>query len=691
VVIVLDDAYPMGWRSPEATVRAGKEAAAGRDAASGTRFAWERARAIELIQRGLLPGDMVSVVLAAEPARALIRRPTFNLKEAAAQVARAPLTDRRSDLAGAARLCLEILRASRAPTREVYLLADTQEVAWRRPGVVEAWRQIAGQSRLHLVTPPVAGPNLAVEAPRVEDPAPLGRPTSVVARVWNHGDRPANGVVVTLHADHQAVASTRTDLPAHGSAELRFEHVFTTPGAHTLMAALPGDGLPVDDRSYAGVVARERTRVLVVNGHPDPDPRGDAAFFLTAALAPESAGGAGASGSPFQVRVLEGGSFRGTDLSQWDAVVLADVPRLPDAERRALAGFVAGGGGLLLLPGPSAQPAFYNGDLLARVPALLPTRLGPVREAGAAAPPLDLERVDHPALNRFRHAADVDLTTARFARFFELAAPDPASGARVVCRFAGGTVAGRQPPEDRGRPGPANSRVVPAAGAPPLTAPALAEREVGLGRVLLLASPPLPGWNTLPFKPAFLPFLHALIGYLGQGPGGRRNLSVGDPLVWVLPTGAGSGRREAGGSWLLEGPDGGRSVLRPAPAGSGLEERRVVRVAAVSRAGFYRLTAVGGARADGSATNPAVAREAWYAANLDTTESDLRPLSRARLESALRPAALRWVDPRESLAEVVREGRHGREAWRTLLLAALALMLCESGLAQLFGRRRGDG
>ena len=51
---------------------------------------------------------------------------------------------------------------------------------------------------------------------------------------------------------------------------------------------------------------------------------------------------------------------------------------------------------------------------------------------------------------------------------------------------------------------------------------------------------------------------------------------------------------------------------------------------------------------------------------------------------------MRWVDAPESLASAVQEGRQGREAWRGLLLAAMALMLCESGMAQRFGRRRGD-
>lgn len=693
VVLVLNDSYSMGWHGARGPTQAEQA----------------RERALELIQRGLTPGDSVAVVLASEPARALVRRPTFNLAGVSTQVRRVPLSDRRSDLAGAARVCLEILRSSRAAVREVYLVTNTQAPAWRRPDVADGWRRVAQAARLHLVpTLPARGTNLAVDEVRVGGPVLPERAVPIQARLSNHGDQPARGVVVTLHADGQAVTSVRTDIPAEGAAEVRFEHAFATPGPHTVMVALPPDGLAIDDRGYASLDVRQRTRVLILNGHPDPDPRRDAAFYLTAALAPDGAGneeGPASTGvapfvlrpssfvrdpdasrmtdhaSPFAVRVIDGSSFRGTDLSALDVVVLADVPRLSEPERRALAGFVADGGGLLIAPGPSALPQFYNGDLLVRRPALMPARLGPARDAGGTGPGLEITRADHPALARFQGAADVDLTSARFPRYFGLGALDAGAGARIVCRFTDGS-------------------------------PALAERGAGLGRVVLLASPFSPGWNTLPFKPAFLPFLHGLIAYLGEGPGGERNLRVGEPLIWALPgdrrQGIGNRGQGAGqsASWLLEGPEGQRVALRPTPFGEGGAESSIVRLDNVPHAGLYHLvqgpeavrsgrTGLSDRHPPGSARGgqqPAgVSAGAWFAVNLRTDESDLRALSRRELEGMLSPAAARWVDSHESLAAVVREGRHGREAWQGLLIAALLLMLCESGMAQLFGRRRENG
>jgi hypothetical protein len=636
VIVVLDDSYSMGWRSE----------AADRGHNGCTQFAWARDRALELLRTGLTPGDSVSVILASQPARALVRRPSFNLREIADQLEHATLSDRGTDLAGAAALCRELLRAGHAAAQEVYLISDMQASAWRRPGVSDAWRQVAVSARLHLIpSAPARGANLAVEELRVSEPVSSGRETPIQARIANWGAQPVRNVTLTLHADGRPVASTRLDLPALGSAEARFEHTFPTAGAHTLTVSLPDDGLTVDNRGYASLLARDRIRVLVLDGHPDPDPRRDAAFFLSSALAPDSGAGAlAAAASPFTLQRIDGSSFRGADLSQEDVVILADVPRLSPPERRALARFAADGGGVLILPGPSATAGFYNGDLLDHAPALMPARLGPIREAGGDAPALDLAHVDHPALARFRDAADVDLTTARFSRYFRLQAPASAAGARVVCRFTDGAIA-------------------------------LAERPVGWGRVTLFASPLAPDWNTLPFKPAFLPFLHGLIAYLGQGANRSQNMRVGEPLVWALP----EAKARSASHWTMAQPDGKRVTLPPQSLGVAAGTHRIVRLPSANQAGLYHLE---GSSLRGKPT------ETWFAANLDAGESDLRTLSRALLESRLHPAAFRWVDPHEALAAVVGEGRRGREAWRGLLLAAVALMLCESGLAQWFGRRR---
>ena len=61
-------------------------------------------------------------------------------------------------------------------SRQIYVApTDAQALAWR-PEVVEAWRRVAAQARLHIIAPPPArGSNLAVAEVRVSDPVTPAR------------------------------------------------------------------------------------------------------------------------------------------------------------------------------------------------------------------------------------------------------------------------------------------------------------------------------------------------------------------------------------------------------------------------------------------------------------------------------------------------------------------------------------
>ena len=64
----------------------------------------------------------------------------------------------------------------------------------------------------------------------------------------------------------------------------------------------------------------------------------------------------------------------------FDAVVLADVPRVSAAAAAWLHGFLRGGGGVWVVPGPGVDAAGYNDTLLTG--PLVGVRLGAVRGGG---------------------------------------------------------------------------------------------------------------------------------------------------------------------------------------------------------------------------------------------------------------------------------------------------------------------
>lgn len=619
-VLILDTSASMGYRAE----------------AAGTETLLDRSRrrALELVERGLRQGDAVSIILATDPPRTLVRRPSLDLPAVAGLLRRStPQTDLGTSYGKAARLALEILHESPFVNREVYLFADNQAAGWEGPaGQPAAWEALAALARV-IVLPAreAAAANVAVTGLRAaRGLALVGGAARLQARIVNHGRTTARGVLARLEVDGKPTgAAQRVDVEPGKELSLTFSPLFAAPGVYAVAVRLSPDRLPADDAAYLALRVRRSVRVVLLNGAPNlSTPQRDAGFFLQLALAPPAAG-VSTEPSPLELRTLTGASLGGA-TREADVVILSNVAALSEPDRRALAEFVQNGGGLLLFPGDRVNPALYNRDLLATRPPLLPARLGPL---AATRTTLDAATLDHPALDRFRGAQDVDVGTAEFLRYFRL---EPAPGddsIRVMARFASGD-------------------------------PALVERRFGLGRVVLAASAATTDWNTLPVKPFFLPLLHQLSAHLAGGADAARGGRVGEPQVRALPL------AEATRTVTITGPGGGRRTLKPEVDARGAS----VTLPAPEQAGFYRLSIPGGT-------------QDVLAVNLDPAESDLRILDQAALRRLLPLPALVWVGINEDLVSALARSRTGVELWRPLLIAAVLLLLLETMLAQLFGRR----
>ena len=76
------------------------------------------------------------------------------------------------------------------------------------------------------------------------------------------------------------------------------------------------------------------------------------------------------------------------------------------------------------------------------------------------------------------------------------------------------------------------------------------------------------------------------------------------------------------------------------------------------------------------------------AVNVDTRESDVASLSQEKLTEAVTGAGLTVVNSGSDLASAISEVRTSRSIWRTLLIAALVILLLESVIADSLGARR---
>jgi hypothetical protein len=319
------------------------------------------------------------------------------------------------------------------------------------------------------VVPPPAG-NLAVTS--------VGRaPGGLMAIVHNYGERRAR-VPVRLSIDGRLVDELEVDVAPLASAEARFERPLPDSGA--VEVAIDDElGYPGDNHRYMVLDEAPSVAALIVTTEVVGS---NAGLYVQRAL--EAAGG----DAPFDVTIVDGRRFDGrASLDGQSVVFLSGTHTLDRNGRDALASYLRAGGPVVLALGPDIDMATL-GDTLG---VALDVEPDPVAADGGPTTivPADIR---HPAFRPFATPAsafgDIDVERYRRLRREE--------DWRVLARFAGGAVA-------------------------------LAERDVGAGRLVVFASDLDNQWNRFPLNPAFVPFLVELTRHLTEGRTDRQ--------TWTLP------------------------------------------------------------------------------------------------------------------------------------------------------------
>ncbi|MHC5055659.1 MAG: BatA domain-containing protein [Planctomycetota bacterium] len=380
-----------------------------------------------------------------------------------------------TDIAEALRRANELLRSADARRKEVVLVSDLQRAGWK--GFSGDWRMAPGVGLSVLEVAPSGGLDdvAIVDASYPRSMVKDNSPRTIAARVANYSAEERRCVEVRLDVAGERVAVQALNISPGATAPVRFRHVFERDGDNTGAVTVVSKDAVAGNNVFAfNARVIPRIKVLVLNGRPSPRPLADAAFFVKAALAPTEE-------SPFVARSVEATRATPADVAGASVAVLADVRSVTSAVREALGDLLSRGGGLLFMPGESCEAGVFN-SVFGR---LAPCRLrrvispdgGPGRAATAA---LTKVNFDHPVFQAFLLPHHGDLGVARFARYWEVS---DSQLARVHARF------------DDGRP-------------------AVLEREIGGGVSMMVVSPAELGWNDLPRRAVFLPFVHQTARYL---------------------------------------------------------------------------------------------------------------------------------------------------------------------------------
>ncbi len=561
---------------------------------------------------------------------------------------------------------LAALQASGSSSRALVLVTDCRRIDWTFSDAQQAEfeKQLEEAERLGIrvyladVGPqdPGAFANLTVAGLDTRDKiAQVGVTVELTATIKNLGPAPVTDVPVTFTVRSPVTGPnpqpTRTieRIEPGDEATITLFYRFKTAGAYGVVADIGGDPLPADNTRALALDVSPGIDVLLVDGEPALDPKEAETYTLRHALSPRAA--------PFGInpKVVDAAALSAAQIDRSDLVVLANVARLSGAQLGALDRFVRRGGGVAIFPGDRVDPGTFNTLFYAGGKGIAPCEL-----AGATGDPAEAVRaggrfvrlssadLGHPVMANFRDELAVLVGGARFYRRFRLTLPADLEkeGLAVVARY-----------DDPDR------------------SVAMIEKKVGKGRVVLATSSADLEWNTWPKMETYPVVMHQLVEHLHTPAGGSRNLTVG--ARYTMPVDLSRFDLEV----AVEPPKRGGTLRRAAQVGA--EGAAVLTVGETRSAGLYTVKLKPRAsEAEGGPAHKGRGVE-YFAANLDTQESDLRRPDLARFRKRLAELGITYT---ASANEVWTNAPQERvNLWRTALVFFGACLALESFLGWKFG------
>lgn len=459
--------------------------------------------------------------------------------------------------------------------------------------------------------------------------AAVGVPVRLEGKARNHAGAASSSLSLQVAVDGRSAPDTPLpSISAGQETTIGLDVLVNQPGVHAVRVALPTDALEPDNVRWLALDAAERREVLLIDGSASRDD----ANFVALALAP---GGGARTGLDPVIRgpeALTSGSFGGARV-----IFLLNVPSLAKAAAKALEGFVASGGGLVVFLGDQVSLESYNQTLFGSG-GLFPAPLAP---ATAVAPNADESAASlvvepHPLFRVFAGERNPFLETVRIERTFGLGELPAEGPAKVIARRK----------DQR---------------------PVAIETTRGKGKAVAFLTSAGPAWNSWARNPSFVVVMLELCSRLARSADEPSGV-VGEP--WRIAIDPRTDRPEAKVTPPADGDSPATSELATATS-----EATHISYDQTARPGVYVATI---AKQDGSTRT--VAR----AVNVDPAEGDLTKPTPSEIEGLLAGLHCRYstLDGAEGSLSPSRV-----EPRDFLILGLIALLVAEQALAYAFTYR----
>ncbi len=503
-----------------------------------------------------------------------------------------------TDLSSALPVIRPMLARKRAGARvEIDFITDNHQQSWREGAIASFIKDLDAQATTVRVIDVgvLAAQNAWIaDARLISQSKPAPRKT-IRVQVGCVGDAGQSRTVriTGLAGASELTQSIKMDPGKLTVAEFEIPANLNLHGQAARIAIDPGDALPDDDEFYLNLDPAGAAKVLLVEADTTRIEAMRPAFYLHAALTALASGG----GRTIDVESKTPDTVTAGDIAGSDVVMLADVPELSDDNLTALDSRTKSGGGVAIFLGPDVKPTFYNTKLYrAALPSesLLASPLTTITNA----PPQHLESL-----------ANIDWSHPLLAPLY-----DP-----VLGDFAQTLVRSHYQFESAPKDGVVLASI-------DNRAPAIIDRSVGSGRVVLFNLTANDAWSDLPRRKSFVPLIDRLLTYLaGNRAAEGGSLEAGETVTIPLSN------LKSGATINVAAP-GGKKLTPTMQSQNG---RDVIRLDNVQTPGIYRVDVAGdpsgsrvfvvnAGRGDSvlTPTDPTLLKKWWEPANVEIASAD---------------------------------------------------------------------
>ena len=598
--VVIDDSLSMGYeQNHRSAFNSAKDAA-------------------RQVLRAIGAQDDVTVITTSAPASPLVREASLpDPAKVLSQIDDLQPSDGANHWAATLKSLESLLAGATFSQKEVVLITDLRKSGWT--GEVHDWAAKWADQSAHLGIIDVGvreTSNVAVTRLESDDPAALvGSPLKFHATVRNDTTALIAGAQATLAIGDAQHPMQLPDLPAGQSTDVPLTITPQQPGPLAVKFSTQTDPLAADNTRWLALNVRPRLDLTLLNGTPGSGPFESATDYLQVAFS--------IGAEPWHTTKVEEAYWQSARTPPSDVIVLANIASIPPNRAAELEKSVRDGVGLMIFAGEQVDPQFYN----ERLGALLPAKLD--RAVDAAANGLAIEPIADSPLAPMAKVAPAALSRIRPKRFMAVIPPAAdAHDVRILARW--------NDPESH---------------------PAVIEKRIGRGRVLLWTISADRQWSDWPIDPTYVLAVRSAALAIARPDPSSDNIAAGQPID-VSTDGAVLDARVAPPS-----PDTAKSIAS-------------LHLDAVAHAGPYLFS---WKDAQG---NP---QQHLVCANPDAVESDLTPISDADLSELFRPIKPQITHYTANGPSVTEPGK---EMWRTIATLLLILAAAESAMAVWVGRER---